>query len=137
LIESNSRRQEEYANKISVTAMEFERELSELDQQSLHLESQIAEVQSNKEKMLGEIKSTEEKMKEWEKKIQVEKETEKELHTSKDAIDTKGMETEIKRMKHRLESLVRTQEQLLREMEISIKKREDIAVKYRGASKST
>ena len=135
LIESNSRRQEEYANKISVTAMEFERELSELDQQSLQLESQIAEVQSNKEKMLGEIKSTEEKMKEWEKKIQVEKETEKELHTSKDAIDTKGMETEIKRMKHRLESLVRTQEQLLREMEISIKKREDIAVKYRTAAK--
>jgi len=75
---------------------------------------------------LDEIKDTQDQVKVWEKKIQVEKETQEELHTSKDAIDTKGMEKEIQRMKHRLESLVRTQEQLLRDMELAIHKREDI-----------
>eukprot|EP00578_Thalassiosira_sp_NH16_P021709 CAMPEP_0181089282 /NCGR_PEP_ID=MMETSP1071-20121207/7220_1 /TAXON_ID=35127 /ORGANISM="Thalassiosira sp., Strain NH16" /LENGTH=284 /DNA_ID=CAMNT_0023171221 /DNA_START=161 /DNA_END=1015 /DNA_ORIENTATION=+ len=112
--------------------MEFERELAELDQQSTRLESQIAEVQSNKKKMLNEINATEEKQQEWEKKIQVEKETHEELHNSKDAIDTQGMEKEIQRMKHRLESLLRTQEELLRNMELAIHKREDIAVKYKN-----
>ncbi|KAL7534986.1 hypothetical protein ACHAXR_006191 [Thalassiosira sp. AJA248-18] len=132
LIEQNSRRQADYANKIAVNAMEFERELAELDQQSIRLENQISEVQSNKKKMIDEIKDTEEQLKVWEKKIQVEKETQEELHSSKDAIDTKGMEKEIQRMKYRLESLVRTQEQLLRDMELAIHKREDIAVKYKN-----
>ena len=126
LIEQNARHQEEYENKIAVHAMEFERELLELHQQSARLESQIAEVQSNNKKMLDEISHTQEQLKIWEKKIQVEKETQEELHSSKDAIDTKGMKKEIQRMKHRLESLVRTQEQLLRDMELAIHKREDI-----------
>ena len=126
LIEQNTRRQAEYENKIAVHAMEFERELLELNQQATRLESQLAEVQTNNKKMLDEIKDTQDEVKVWEKKIQVEKETQEELHTSKDAIDTKGMEKEIQRMKHRLESLVRTQEQLLRDMELAIHKREDI-----------
>jgi len=126
LIEQNTRRQAEYENKIAVHAMEFERELLELSQQATRLENQLAEVQSNNKKMLNEIKDTQDQVKVWEKKIQVEKETQEELHTSKDAIDTKGMEKEIQRMKHRLESLVRTQEQLLRDMELAIHKREDI-----------
>jgi len=126
LIEQNTRRQAEYENKIAVHAMEFERELLELSQQATRLECQLAEVQTNNKKKLDEIKDTQDQVKVWEKKIQVEKETQEELHTSKDAIDTKGMEKEIQRMKHRLESLVRTQEQLLRDMELAIHKREDI-----------
>jgi len=126
LIEQNTRRQAEYENKIAVHAMEFERELLELSQQATRLENQLAEVQTNNKKMLDDIKDTQDQVKVWEKKIQVEKETQEELHTSKDAIDTKGMEKEIQRMKHRLESLVRTQEQLLRDMELAIHKREDI-----------
>lgn len=132
LIEQNERRLAEYENKIAVNAMEFERELSELDQQSNMLEGQIAEVQSNRTRILNEITDSEEQIKVWEKKIQVEKETQEELHTSKDAIDTKGMEREIEKMKRRLASLVTTQEQLLRDMELAIHKREDIAVKYKN-----
>jgi len=87
-------------------------------------------LQSNRTKILGEITDIEEKIKEFEKKIQVEKEVQYELCMSKDAIDTKGMEKEISKMKRRLESLATMQEQLLRDMELAIQKREDIAVKY-------
>ena len=132
LIEQNTRRLAEYENKIAVNAMEFERELSELDQQSNMLEGHIAEVTSNRTRILHEIMDSEEQIKVWEKKIQVEKETQEELHTSKDAIDTKGMEREIEKMKRRLASLTTTQEQLLRDMELAIHKREDIAVKYKN-----
>jgi chromosome segregation ATPase len=116
--------------------MEFEREMAELDQHSVRLESQISEVQSNRKKILEELKETEEQVKVWEKKIQIEKETQEELQTSKDAIDTKGMEKEIQRMKHRLESLIRTQEHLLRDMELAIHRREDIAIKYHKNTKN-
>ncbi|KAL3787779.1 hypothetical protein ACHAW5_007898 [Stephanodiscus triporus] len=132
LIEQNRRRRAEWENKIAVNAMEFERELSELDQRSIKLDGQMAEVQSNRAKILAEIKDNEEQIKVWEKKIQVEKETHEELHTSKDAIDTKGMEREIKKMKRILESLTITQEQLLRDMELAIHRREDIAIKYKN-----
>lgn len=135
LIEQNARSQIDYQNKISVRVMEFEREMAELDKLSLDVEIQISEVQSSKKKILDELKDTEEQVKVWERKIQVEKETQEELHTSKDAIDTKGMEKEIQRMKHRLESLIRTQEQLLRDIELSIHRRGDIAIKYHKTTK--
>jgi len=130
LIEQNARRWADYANEIAVNAMEFERELAELDEQSARLEGQIAEVQSNEKKMIEEIKDTEEQSKEWEKKIRAGKETQEELHISKDAIATKGAEKEIQRTKYRPESPVRTQEQLPRDTELAIRKREDMAVKH-------
>lgn len=132
LIEQNGRRRAEFENKIRMSVMEFEREVSELNQQSIGLEGQISEMQSNRTKILIEINEDEEQIKMWEKKIKVERETQEELHTSKDAIDTKGMEREIQKMKRRLASLVTTQEQLLRDMELAIRKREDIAVKYKN-----
>ena len=130
LIEQYARSQTEYQNKIAVSDMEYEREMAELHQHSIELDKQISEVQFNRNKLLDELADTEEQVKVWERKIQVEKETQEELHTSKDAIDTKGMEKEIQRMKHRLETLIRTQEQLLRDMELAIHRREDIAIKH-------
>ncbi|KAL7486872.1 hypothetical protein ACHAW6_012466, partial [Cyclotella cf. meneghiniana] len=132
LIEQNARYRIEYANKIAVNAMEFERELVDLDEKSIHIEAQIADVKTSRAKLLDEIAETESQIQLWEQKIQIEKETQAELHTSKDALTTKGMQKEIQRMKHRLDSLVRTQAQLLRDMELTIQKREDIAVKYKN-----
>eukprot|EP00804_Cyclotella_cryptica_P004250 CCRYP_016797-RA/>CCRYP_016797-RA protein AED:0.28 eAED:0.23 QI:0/0/0/1/1/1/2/0/903 len=131
LIEQNTRRQIEYVNKIALNTTEFERELAELDEQSISIEAQVADVKTNRAKLLDEIAETESQIQLWEQKIQIEKETQVELHTSKDARHTKGMQKEIQRMKHRLDSMVRAQEQLLRDMEFAIHKREDIAVKYK------
>lgn len=132
LIEQNTRHRMDLANRMAVHSMEFERELAELEEQSVRLEVQIADVKNTRAKLLDEAEETESQIKQWEQKIQIEKETQAELHTSKDAIDTKGMQKEIQKMKHRLESLVRIQEQLLRDMELAIHKREDIAVKYKN-----
>ena len=136
LIEQNSRHRIDLANKIAVNAMEFERELAELEEQSVRLEVQITDVKIKRDTLIDEMSEVESQIKEWEKKIQIEKDTQAELHTSKDAIDTKGMKKEIQKMKHRLESLVRVQEQLLRDMELAIHKREDIAIKYKNTKYS-
>ena len=43
------------------------------------------------------------------------------------------MEKEIHRMKHQIDCIKRDQEKMLREMELAIHKKEDIAVKYQYA----
>jgi chromosome segregation ATPase len=118
---------EDHTNGIAVLKMESERELAELGEQRKKLEDQISQLTLSKKKMLDEISTIEGQIQDWTRKIQLEKDTKNELQSSKDAIDAKGMEKEIQRMKHRLEGLVRTQEKLLREMELAIQKRGDIA----------
>ena len=99
--------------------------MAELDEQSKKLEDQITKLTSIKKKMQDEISTIEEQIQDLTQKAQLEKETQNKLHTCKDAIDAKGMEKEIQRMKHRLEGLIRTQEKLLRQMELTIQKKFD------------
>ncbi|KAK1738210.1 hypothetical protein QTG54_010879, partial [Skeletonema marinoi] len=115
LIEQNNRLKYDHTSRIAVLQMESERELAELDEQSKKLEDQITKLTSIKKKMQDEISTIEEQIQDLTQKAQLEKETQNKLHTCKDAIDAKGMEKEIQRMKHRLEGLVRTQEKLLRQ----------------------
>eukprot|EP00984_Skeletonema_dohrnii_P025792 scaffold14978_cov106-Skeletonema_dohrnii-CCMP3373.AAC.2 len=125
LIEQNNRLKDDHTSRIAVLQMESERELAELDEQRKKLEDQIIKLTSNKKKMQDEISTIEEQIQDLTRKAQLEKETQNKLHTCKDAIDAKGMEKEIQRMKHRLEGLVRTQEKLLRQMELTIQKKFD------------
>ena len=132
LIEHNTRQRTDLADKLAVDAMEFEKELAGIKEESVSLEVKIADTHKNHANLLDQIREIESQIHHFEQKIQVEKETQAELSTSKDVIDMKGMQKEINKMKHRIESLARIQEQLLRDMELAIKKREDIAVKYKN-----
>lgn len=128
LIEQNNRLKDDHTDRIAVLNMESERELAELEEQCKKLEDQITKLTLSKKKMKDEINTFEDQIKDLTRRTQLEKETQNELHTCKDAIDAKGMEKEIQRMKHRLEGLVKSQEKLLRDMEIAIKKRGDISL---------
>ena len=121
LIEQNNRLKDDHTDRIAVLNMESERELAELEEQRKKLEDQIAKLASSKKKMQDEISTIEEQINDLTRKTQLEKETQRELHTCKDAIDAKGMEKEIQRMKHRLEGLVKSQEKLLKEIEVAVR----------------
>lgn len=136
LIDQNNRQKAEIENSLAVKQMEHEREIAELEEKSQLLESQIADVKSDKSKLMEETQEVKDEIKMWEEKIQLEKDAKEALQTSEEAIDIKGMEKEIQKMKQRLETLNRTQEQLVRDMELAIHKREDIAVKYRNSKHS-
>ena len=73
----------------------------------------------------------------WEKKIQLGKETQVTLDPTSSSNEAQGMEREINRMKHRLLSIKREQEKMIKEMEIAIAKREDISVKHRNGMRDT
>ncbi|KAL7468918.1 hypothetical protein ACHAXS_009162 [Conticribra weissflogii] len=136
LIDQNNRLKREIDNDLVLKEMEHERELAELEEKSQTLEGQIAEAKSDKSKLTEETQRVKEEIRTWEEKIQREKDTKEALRTSEEAIDIKGMEKEIQKMKQRLDTLHRTQEKLVRDMELAIHKREDIAVKYRNSKHS-
>jgi chromosome segregation ATPase len=114
----------------------FDDESRTLEDTAKSIEMKIATVVSEKEDLLKQIIQSEREILEWEKKIQLEKDTRKILNSSEHAIEIKGMEKEIHRMKHRLDDMNRQQEKMIRDMEFAIHKREDIAVKYQKRSGS-
>lgn len=130
LIGKNTQTERELANNNFVTEMELTQELKELEQDLELLESKIMEMKKEKDQLLIDILDVEKQILAWEKKIHLEKEIQETLNSSDHAQEMKGMEKEIHKMKHRLDCLKREQEKIIREMELAIHKKEDIAVKY-------
>ena len=135
LVGRNSKEHDELKNENFVVEQEFIQELRELEKEAVDMESKIATTKSAKSQILDEIVEAERQIMLWEKKIQLEKETQVTLDPTSSANEAKGMEREINSMRHRLNALKREQELMIKEMERAIHKREDIAVKHRNGVK--
>uniref|UniRef100_K3WH79 Coiled-coil domain-containing protein 40 n=1 Tax=Globisporangium ultimum (strain ATCC 200006 / CBS 805.95 / DAOM BR144) TaxID=431595 RepID=K3WH79_GLOUD len=133
LIAKNSSRQEELLNMNHGLEMEFKRELKDLEAEAIQMEQLAATLKSEKQDILDRIVEVERQIMLWEKKIQLEKETQAALDPEVGQAEAKSMEKEIHRMRLRLEALQRSQEQMLQDMEQAIHKRDLIAM--RGRSK--
>ncbi|CAN0002185.1 unnamed protein product, partial [Heterosigma akashiwo] len=136
LIGQNAKAQGELQNQNFVLEKEFVEELRELEGESLRLEARVQEVRTRKAEVLEEIVETERQVMLWEKKIQLERETQAALDPEVGMSEAKGMEKEIHRMKLRLENLKREQERLLAAMETAVLKREQISVRFQGKKKA-
>merc|ERR1711988_732022 len=135
LIGRNTKLQAELANANAVMEMEFKAELKELETESVTLETKIQEVKEAKSVLLEEIVETERQLLLWEKKIQLERETQAALDPEVGMAEIKAMEKEIHRMRLRLETLKREQERMIVEMERSIYKRESISLRFKGKAR--
>jgi hypothetical protein len=113
---------------------EFVVELKELESESVQMEARVAALKEEKAKLLEDILEAERQVLLWEKKIQLEKETQAALDPSVGMAEAAEMEREIHRMKLRAEALKRTQEKLLKDMELAIDKREMISIKVKAKS---
>ena len=124
--------QTDLSNEIAVTEAEFKSELRELEAASLKVEQQVSDAKDAKNRLLDEIVDVERQVLLWEKKIQLERETQAALDPSVGTGEIRAMEKEIHRMKIRLDALQREQEKMISDMERAIVKREAIAVRFRG-----
>merc|ERR1711990_884810 len=102
---------------------EFVAELKEMEAESARLERYVADVKLQKKAIVDEIVEAERQIMLWEKKIQLEKETQQALAPEVGQAESRSMEKEIHRMKLRLETLQRDQERMIKEMERAIYKR--------------
>jgi chromosome segregation ATPase len=135
LIAKNATAQEHLANGNFAMEMEFVRELKEMETESIRLEQHTSDVKLQKKAIVDEIVEAERQIMLWEKKIQLEKETQAALDPEVGQAEARSMEKEIHRMRLRLETLKRDQERMIKEMERAIYKREAISLRHRGQKK--
>ncbi len=130
MLAENNEKQEVLANDNYVLQTEFQEELKELEQDSLKMDDKIAATVTTKDKLLNDILESERRIKLWEKKIQLEKETQAALDPSVGESDVAEMTREIHRMKLREETLKREMEKAVKEMERAVMKHEAIALRH-------
>ena len=132
LIAKNATLSEKLSNSNFGMEQEFVEELKELQHDSDTAECKFARIQVEKTSLLEEILEVETQAMMWEKKIQLEKETQAALDPEVGQQEARDMEREIHRMEIRFENLKREQERMVSEMERSLHKHESIAIRGRG-----
>jgi len=136
LIATNKELQSRLASTTFNMEKEFVAELKEMEGDSLKREHKHAKLKQDHGMIVEEILEAERQVMLWEKKIQLEKETQEALDPEVGMAEARGMEKEIHRMKLRYATLQREQERMIKEMEMAINKREAIAVRNRGRKKT-
>ena len=109
---------------------EFVQKLKELENESIKLEDNIQNLKEEKADVLAEIVEAERQILLWERKIQLEKEMQDTLDPNIGQSEIVAMKQEIHRMELRYEQLRKAQEQMIKDMERAVFKRETIQLKY-------
>lgn len=109
---------------------EFKQKLKELENESIKLESNISTLKEEKADILAEIVEAERQILLWERKIQLEREMQETLDPNIGQTEIVAMKIEIHRMELRYETLRKKQEEMIKDMERAVFKRETIQLKY-------
>ena len=109
---------------------EFKQKLKELENESIKIENHISNLKEQKADILAEIVEAERQILLWERKIQLEKEMQDHLDPTIGQTEIVAMKKEIHRMELRYEQLRKKQEEMIKDMERSVFKRETIQLKY-------
>jgi hypothetical protein len=99
-----------------------------LELRSVEMDALVQRLREEKEAIFSELVEVEKQIMLWEKKIQLERETQEALDPEYGQPEIAGMKKEIHRMKLRAVQLKRQQEKMIAEMERTIAKRETISV---------
>jgi len=104
--------------------------LKELENETIKLEDQITKLKESKAEILAEIVEAERQILLWKRKTQLEQEMQEALDPDIGQTEIVAMRKEIHRMKLRYDQLRKKQEELIKDMERSVFKRETIQLKY-------
>lgn len=127
----NNKGQREKLKKQNVnTQQEFKQKLRDLENESIKLENSISSLKDQKAQILADIVEAERQILLWERKIQLEKEMQDALDPTIGQTEIVAMKREIHRMELRYEQLRKKQEEMIKDMERSVFKRETIQMKY-------
>ena len=118
---------------VMVSEKEISGNLKEMESDIVALESKTQSASEEKKRVLAEVIECERQIMLWERKIQLERETQAALDPDVGGDVVGAMKKEIARMTHRKAELARVQEALMRKVEQAVYKREAVAAKARLA----
>jgi coiled-coil domain-containing protein 40 len=119
----------------SAMEADFVAQLKDLESESVAMDTKISEVVMRKDEVLDEIMEAERQMLLWEKKVQLEKETQAALDPQVGMGEVHAMEKEIHRMTLRASTLKAEKERLIKEIERGVHKREVLSLRFKSAPK--
>jgi chromosome segregation ATPase len=135
LIAKNTELREKLAAQASGAEQDFVAELHAMQEQSIRNDAQIKAIRTEKDELRDSIVDLQRQIGLWERKLEVERETQKALDPSVGQASALAMEKEIHRMQLRFTALQKKQGKMLKDMETAIAKRDVIVVGNRGKKK--
>ncbi|CAK85690.1 unnamed protein product (macronuclear) [Paramecium tetraurelia] len=130
-------KQEKLTNENNHIQSEFLEKLKELEKEAVRYEVQIDKLKDSKADLLNDIMEAEKQILLWERKIQLEKEMQEALDPNVGQSELKLLQKEIHKMELRQKEQKKSQEQIIKEMERTVFKRETIQLKYLNKDKSS
>lgn len=137
LIAAQSALQSQLAQGNYTLEADFMHKLKGLELRSVEMDAALVRLKEQKEVIFAEMVEVERQVMLWEKKTQLEKETQEALDPEYGQPELLAMKKEIHRMRLRLAQLKRQQEKMIAEMELTIAKRESIKTVTTVSSKSS
>jgi len=128
LIASQHKLHDELTNGNFTMEQDFMVKLKQLELKSVELDELVVRLRDEKAAIFAELVEVEKQILLWEKKIQLERETQEALDPEYGQPEIKAMRKEIHRMKLRLTQLKKQQEKMIQEMERTIAKKDTIKI---------
>ncbi|KFQ01810.1 Coiled-coil domain-containing protein 40, partial [Haliaeetus albicilla] len=136
LINKNNSSFEELQYGNIITENEFVRSLKAAEKESVEMQERHSQLTEEKERLLNSLVEAEHQIMLWEKKIQLTKEMRAAVDSETGQGEIQAMRTEIHRMQVRYGQLMKQQEKMIRDMEASVSRREEIAIRGEGQNKT-
>ncbi|MES1908748.1 MAG: hypothetical protein MHM6MM_001622 [Cercozoa sp. M6MM] len=114
----------------------FQASIQAVDEEALETNTRTLKLREEREDIFEQLIELERQILQWQRKIDLEKETQKMMDPEFGQVEVRQMKQEIRRMELRLRQLNRRQQQMVADMERTVEKRELIALKH-GAGLAT
>ncbi|NXJ82737.1 CCD40 protein, partial [Trogon melanurus] len=135
LINKNNSSFEELQCGNIIAENEFIRSLKAAEKESIEMQERHSQLTEEKERLLNSLVEAEHQIMLWEKKIQLTREMRAVVDSAAGQGEIQAMRTEIHRMQVRYGQLMKQQEKMIRDMEVSVSHREVIAARGEGQNK--
>ena len=135
LLSKNSNSIDKLSHQFFDVEIEFKEKLKQLENESVRMEIEIEVLREEKSDILTQILETERQIHLWDRKIKLEEEMQKIIKPDKGVSDLNEMKTFIHTQELEYNKLKKDQDDIIKEMEITISRREYVKLKYTSSNK--
>ncbi|XP_017548392.2 coiled-coil domain-containing protein 40 isoform X1 [Pygocentrus nattereri] len=136
LLSQNTQQSQELQQSNSLMESSFIQQLKDAERESVEMQLLLEKIQEEKERLLNSLVESERQIMLWEKKTQLVRETRSAVDSEVGKGEIHTMKAEIHRMEVHYGHLLKQQQQLLRDMEAAVARRESIFTQSEAQARS-
>ncbi|XP_055448522.1 coiled-coil domain-containing protein 40 isoform X2 [Psammomys obesus] len=136
LLDKNRCSSEQLQQSNLVAETDFVHILKKAERESIQMQEKLTQLQEEKATLLNSLVEAEHQIMLWEKKIQLAKEMRASVDSETGQTEIRAMKAEIHRMKVKHGQLLKQQEKMIREMEMTVAHRENVVIQAESSRKA-